>query len=488
MQPIDSLGLFWLPGHDEDGDRLSGRLQFDPAGGGIDLSLVGVFDHAVDDGGKPIVRIFGWLGNRPVTLDRCFSTGTSHRAPGIIESGYHANRMFVGHHIDSEDQKFQAAEATFSYADVWLGRSGIRVETDYFREQAEPTAIYTATFTPIPQDEHPFARGRVQVGYCWKPEGDPLRGVSMRQWPVFTIHYNEPCSLDDIECDVRLIQNLMTFCMDVQIDRDKLSLTHPDIHMVMLDGSDSGAEQPMELVTSPIPYTAPEKRKPRHVYEMLLTFDELGGLPAIARWLDIAPRFQRALNSLMSVKYAERMYAENRFLNVTFGAEAFHRLTQNEPHMEPEKFQQILHACLESAPDEHREWLLGKIGFGNDPSLVKRLGKLAGRAATATRPVIGRKDRWAGTLSDVRNELTHLNADSPEFSGGDLMFLTESVYAVVRTCMLLDCGVSIDILTQKASSNRLFWYRERLAEAIERVREQLKLVRESRSASRAKAD
>jgi hypothetical protein len=83
----------------------------------------------------------------------------------------------------------------------------------------------------------------------------------------------------------------------------------------------------------------------------------------------------------------------------------------------------------------------------------------------------------------VRNELTHLNAESPEFDGSDLVFLTESVYAVVRTCMLLDCGVSIDTLTQKANSNTLFWYRERLAQSIERLRQQLRLLREARTGS-----
>jgi hypothetical protein len=56
-------------------------------------------------------------------------------------------------------------------------------------------------------------------------------------------------------------------------------------------------------------------------------------LPTIARWLEIAAQFQRALNSLMSVKYAEQMFAENRLLNATYGAEAFHRLTQNERYM-----------------------------------------------------------------------------------------------------------------------------------------------------------
>jgi hypothetical protein len=86
MQSIDSLGLFWLPDHD--GDRLSGRLKFDPAGGGINLSLVGTFDNAADDGGEPAVRIFGWLGSNPVTLESCYSGGSTFGSPGPIRTRF----------------------------------------------------------------------------------------------------------------------------------------------------------------------------------------------------------------------------------------------------------------------------------------------------------------------------------------------------------------------------------------------------------------
>jgi hypothetical protein len=91
MQSIDSLGLFWLPDHD--GDRLSGRLKFDPAGGGINLSLVGTFDNAADDGGEPAVRIFGWLGSNPVTLESCYSGGSTFGSPGRFVPGFLVSRL-----------------------------------------------------------------------------------------------------------------------------------------------------------------------------------------------------------------------------------------------------------------------------------------------------------------------------------------------------------------------------------------------------------
>jgi hypothetical protein len=72
--------------------------------------------------------------------------------------------------------------------------------------------------------------------------------------------------------DVRLLQNLMILCVDAPVYLDKLILRHPDVHILMLDGNDSGAEQPIELVNSPIPDIAPEARKVRYPHQMLLTF------------------------------------------------------------------------------------------------------------------------------------------------------------------------------------------------------------------------
>jgi hypothetical protein len=88
-------------------------------------------------------------------------------------------------------------------------------------------------------------------------------------------------------------------------------------------------------------------------------------------------------------------------------------------------------------------------------------------------PLIGKKDRWAYTLSQARNELTHIGPGSREFPGEDLLFLTESVYAVVRICMLMECGVSHETLRNKANSSSMTWYRDRLKGSIERVRNQL---------------
>jgi hypothetical protein len=141
--------------------------------------------------------------------------------------------------------------------------------------------------------------------------------------------------------------------------------------------------------------------------------------------------------------------------------------------MDDAAFTGLFNIYLANTPEEHQEWLRGRIEHGNEPPLGKRLRQLARRAGAATRPLIGKRDRWAYMLSQVRNELTHIGPDSKEFHGEDLLLLTESVYAVVRICMLLECGVSHEMLTSKANSSSITWYGERLKGSMERIRSQL---------------
>jgi hypothetical protein len=472
MRAFDELGLFWLAGHEE--QALSGRLQFDPEGDGISLSLVGVFDNEPDDGGHSTFRIVGWRGNDKVTLDRCFSRGRNSRAPGIAESGYYANQMFVGHHFERDELAFQSASVVLSDLDSWVGRSGIALEEPHPQSASGPQPIYKMTFTPPGEETSRFSRGRLKLMFGWKPAGDPIHGISFRQWPGIRIEYDQMQEFEVIRKDVGRIQDLLTLCIDAPTAIDSLILQRPDIRAKAISGEETDFQQRIEFIAQPLRYFDPQERKPRHWHQMFLGFEEFGGLDAIARWLDASQGFQRPLDSLMSIRHAKPMYAENRFLNVTFAAEAFHRMvTSGASYMNEDAFTSLMNVYLAETPDEHHEWLRGRIEHGNEPPLGKRLRQLASRAGAAARPLIGKRERWAYTLSQVRNELTHIGPKSREFRGEDLVFLTESVYAVVRICMLMECGVSHEILTSKANSSSMSWYRDRLVRSMERVRSQL---------------
>lgn len=472
MNPFDELGLFWLPGQEE--NALSGRLQFDPTREGISLRLVGSFDSRSSDHDNETQRIIGWRGNDRVTLDQCLPPSTIPRAPGIGESVYHANRMFVGHHFEEEELAFQSASMQLSDLDSWVGRSGIAEEyPEYPGTDSADQPLYRIGYKRLEDQIWAFSRGQLKLAFDWKSNGDPVRELSLKQWPILSIEYDKIESLDIILKDLGRLQDLLTLCIDAPTIIDRLVLRRPDIKVKLQSGSDTAIEQPVDFVARQTRYISPQEREPRHWHQMLLSFDELGGLKAAARWLDASQRFQRALDSFISIKHAEHMFGENRFLNVTFAAEAFHRITAGGLYMEREAFESLLATYLEHTPKEHEQWFLGRMKYANELSLRKRLQQLAERAGEASRPLIGAKGRWVDTIVRVRNELTHLAGDSRAFSGSDLIFLTESVYAIVRLCMLMESGVSQETLIQKATASNMTWYRGRLMETIEKVRMQI---------------
>lgn len=473
MRSFDDLGVFWLAGYED--DTLSGQLQFDPAAGGIDLSLVGTFDRAVDSG-DATVRLNGWVGHDRITLDRCFGSGSTVPSPGVDSCKFYANRIFLGHHFgQTEDLAFKSATIEISGLDSWVGRTGIASEDKPYdwRDETPSASVYEMSFTPPAVESHTFSRGEISLRFRWKRDGQQGQQVDFRQWPTIRISYAELQPFEVIRKDIGRIQNIVTLCVDAPTSADRITLTRPDIKMRALSGDEWDAPQSIDFIAPPLRYLEPKERKPRHWFQMLLTYDELGGIPAIARWLDVSQEFQRALDSMMSTRHAKQMFAENRFTNITYAAEAFHRITQHAPYMDDAEFSQLLSLYLESTPPAHHDWLRGKIGYGNEPPLVKRLRQLAGRSAAATRPLVGDKGSWAGTLSAVRNELTHLGAQPRVFDGGDLYFLSESVYAVLRICMLHEVGVAHETLAAKANADSMTWYGERLKRSLAAVRAEL---------------
>jgi hypothetical protein len=309
------------------------------------------------------------------------------------------------------------------------------------------------------------------LSFGWS-KGDELPyEINLRQEVTLGVEYHEIQPFDRLKKDVGRLVNLMALCLDVPVAVDSFTLKRPDIQVDLLSGGSSGIEQAIEFVASPISYEDPRERESLQAHQMLIGYSDLGRVSTVAKWLDSSERFQFALDSIMSTKHESRMFIENRFLNILHAAESFHRTMQGGARMANEVFEGLLESYVKATPDELQKWITGKLKFGNEPSLTSRLRQLAARSGGATRDLIGDRDRWSYVLSCVRNELTHLGAGSRGFSGGDLFFLSESVYAVVRICMLLESGVSITVLSEKVKSSEMMWYRGRLQASIDRVRE-----------------
>lgn len=458
MRSIDKLGIFWIEGHED--DVLTGRLVFDPNGNGANLEFVGWFENQ-DRNSDAKVRVHGWIANEKVTLDDCYSSG-NFRAPGPEEVTYHANSLLVGFHLVGK-LDFDSVFITYDDLGTWIGRGGLVSKSSENEFEISCTSPEIESCT--------FSKGDISLIMRWEAPGNDINGFTIKQWPMFKITYSSRRDFEDIQSDVSRLEALISLCTDSPVVDVNLILQRSDARIVMINGSESNHLQPIEYLASRVNYTPLEKRKQRQHHRMLLDYDELGGINSLGTWMDKSVIFFRPLNSLMSTLRARQMFMENKFMNVTYAAEALHRvLLGGGQRMDEVAFEDLITKCLEVTPDEHREWLISKTRFMNEASLPKRLNKLAARAGYATKDLIGRRSTWAQTVAAVRNELTHLKEGASSARGADLYYMAESVYAVARVCMLLESGVSADTLNRKSNEYHMLWYKDRLAATITRVR------------------
>jgi hypothetical protein len=165
------------------------------------------------------------------------------------------------------------------------------------------------------------------------------------------------------------------------------------------------------------------------------------------------------------------MFAENKFMNVTYAAEALHRIIDRGGHrMDRELFDSLVDKYVEATPPELHQWLRDRIRYSNEPSLTKRLNQMAARVGSMIMPMIGKRERWAGTIAAVRNDITHLGSRDGGLDGGLLYYLTESVFTITQLYLLLHLGVPEEALRNKLSGQTSFRQGDRIAASIDAAR------------------
>lgn len=469
MDPIDELGIFWLPERDD--DSLTGRLVFEPGGKGVRLFLVGAFGQgdaidSDDSDGESTERIFGWLGNDKVTLDRCYRSSEEHRSPGPTQTSYYANRLFIGYHLVDEIE-FDTVALFLDHLSSWVGHAGIT--------RTSVGSSHTINYTPPEEGSSSFSRGEVSLGFSRTISPSSFESASVSSTPRFQISYQQRQSFKAIQTDIGYLEDLVAICVGAPVIVNEVVLSRSDATVEMLDGSRSNIAQPVRFRASRLNYVPPAERKVRNQHQLLLSYQELGGIRVVGHWLDKAAQFRRPLNSLMSIVRSTGMFTENRFMNVTYAAEALHRgLVGGGQEMSPDTFDSLLTNYLEHTPAEHQRWLRSRLSFSNEPSLGKRLNDLAVRTGPIAKVLVGDRRRWTNTVLQIRNDLTHLGSSDEGPDGQDLLFLAESVFIIVKIFLLLEVGVPLDLLARKVNDSEMVSYRDRIIESIEGARDYLR--------------
>jgi hypothetical protein len=180
----------------------------------------------------------------------------------------------------------------------------------------------------------------------------------------------------------------------------------------------------------------------RRDYDMLLplrSFSERAH-DVLGTWFDSFGARRHALDLLLSASTVDRQFLETRFLAVAQAAEVYHRAVFPGGVLAQDAHDERVTATLDSAPQEHVNWLRGRLEHSNEPSLKARLDALLKYSGLDDKGLVRRK--LSRVAADTRNYHTHYDSRlrSRAAAGTDMYWLTQELRGVLDVCLLRDLG------------------------------------------------
>ena len=439
MSDLDVLGSFWPAGQAD--NRLPGRLALDVKKGPV-LELCGSFhdpgrvveqaraaDGSVSVGlsemfgsGSPPIRILGDTTEGPVSLDHCL-VGRSTWSPGTSGSStaeYHALQVFQGAHFDDQTPlQFDAITFRLGHLAEWIARSGLRIDPqpdpradDHMRITVPPPARFAAS-TDL---------GELALACRYTPRGNGIVGIGIDRDCAVELRSPEGRPLAQILEVAAAVQDLVTMGVAAPSRVSGIWLSH------------SSTQRPIRLWAQwrGDDVDAGESRA-IHPAKMLFTYDVIGGLEGVARWLTVWRKFSLCAGTLTSRWYTQQTGYSDFFSTVT-AAETFERIRRND---------QIV-----------------KLNDG--------LRELISAVGAPFRDLVTDVDRWASRIARTRdNYVVHPGLrGNPD--GEDLYWKTEAVYTLVVLRLLRECGLQEAALPNRDNSEPMRRLAGRLADQADR--------------------
>lgn len=461
---IDSDGIFWLASDPE--EQVTGRLRFDTAEGGV-LTLIGSFGGIEGFNNTaervPYQRILGVAGKKLLTLERCLETSKSFEMPGFVRQKFHVGHVLAGAHFEDEAPiRFESVWVTIDNLAQWLGRTGL---TFTMEEQDGELNRLGLELNPLPSEVITAENHTVELAYTYGVKGDHQTQSTFEHGTAFRVSRSEPGEFfEDLFPLAGALQDLVTIAVDAPCLLDSIRLRHADLVSELPSGTRVHESVEVWLQNRD---RAKTLSKPRLGYEMLFTFDQLGGLAGVSRWLDVASEYRSALDSLLSLRYGGVMYVESRLQNMVQAAETFHRLGFPNHVRPPDEYKAFKRALVKQVEQESRQWLHDQLQYSNEPRLKQRLLDLAGFAGDPFTLLVGEVEPWAEGVKEARNSLVHHDGHRDQPKDGTLIHhMSESLFYLVVLCLLRQCNVPGEVLAGVSENRRFQWLRGALQRAM----------------------
>ncbi len=421
-------GEWWLPGRAD--RKVPGILTFSPEDG-AELSLIGSLRSMFEEGERSekdgvvqiamtqaalersgtYSRLHGDGGGTAYTLQDCLRVRSSNRTfPGQGSETIRVTRILRGAFFE-EDEALEATGISFGLTHLvdWIGETGISEEWREDGGTLEDVPRFRIEAREKPDRCAVLANGgSVYLKHRVGITGDGMSDRALTQDFHWRVDQPGMVSMDDLLDLASDMQDLVSIATHRTAAFESVRFWHPDVFHEMPEGT-----RMPEAIDLFVLWNTQAGRPARrlHKHNLLFTFEHLGGIDGVCRWMDAAARHRGGLGRVMGSRYAKEMFVSDRLLNCSAALEAFDReFTKNK-----------------------------------GSKLKTRLQRCADLAGNPFTNLVGDVSRWAEAIRLERDDVAHHFGRRIRTSGSEIYYLWETLYWLYVICTLRDSGAPEEV-------------------------------------------
>lgn len=213
-----------------------------------------------------------------------------------------------------------------------------------------------------------------------------------------------------------------------------------------------------------------------HPSDVLFFADDLpGGFGAgLARWLALWSELQHVLGPLYARAAAPFAYANDRFYTAVAAVEAYHRYCveseRDLPRVEHRKRVARIDGLLAEHAPELREWAVNAVTPFNRIPLWRRIVDIVDTLPDLSSSLLGeRSEDFAKAVESSRHGHAHALQGSGELDSGHSLYVAaDALVWILRTCIMVDLGITIDQSQDRVVRHERFrWTARELAGVLD---------------------
>jgi hypothetical protein len=432
-------GLWWV---NERCERVSGYLHIAPHG--IWLSLNGILQtteshphRLIDPDLVSYDLIYGIQSNGYCfTLETCIeSEKRSPMGPGYSMQKFSVGRVYCGIYAKSLDElKFSEYRLNYTYLDDWFRNIRLgqpeEVEGGFFISYVPNTAtkLSQLKFEIQPQE----ATIEITSDSGWNTN---FQECKIRIETIMTVFCKSPLSFAEVSNEI----------LDPFRDFLNLAAAHPNSVTSL---SAQVEDRKIVIHSSQSAYKKQTRSSDFHHGLMLFSAEDIAEDPAsyVNKWFAIEQEMKDVCELFFGVHYDQGAFSTNRLLNVVQALEAYSRVRYGEYKICKEDHKCRSNVIVDSAPNQHKDWLRQALSYANNKSLKEYLINLIEGAKPLSERLFSNPDEFSKWVRDTRNYLTHRDTEGNNrvASGDTLDLMIYSLLWLFRIHFLLEVGFDHD--------------------------------------------